>query len=177
MASTWKTCRAARYSVSFQHAETYTNRTCCLFYSFSLFQLCISHFKVFVCLKLTKFDLLAAAFCSPSFRGHKESSLPLQLLMLLWRSDVFHCGLILINDTHWESQSHFWKILRYFEISYLTTDQLSLQIITRSSFCIVQLYCKLNLFLSLFSSFSFPCFVSILTLPHVSWLWWTPAIW
>lgn len=38
----------------------------------------------FVCLKFTNFDLSPPDFFSPSNRGHKESSLPLHLLMLLW---------------------------------------------------------------------------------------------
>lgn len=62
---------------------------------------------LYFCLKLTEFGLLPADFFSPSYRGHKESSLPLHLSMLLcWllMCDMFHCGHLLINDTFWESK-------------------------------------------------------------------------
>lgn len=49
----------------------------------SLFQWLTTHECLFVCQTLTKFDLLPADFFfSPSYRGHKESSVPLHLLML-----------------------------------------------------------------------------------------------
>lgn len=59
-------------------------RRVCTFYSCSLFQWLITHIAEFwlVCQTLTKFDLLPADFFSPSYRGHKESSVPLHLLML-----------------------------------------------------------------------------------------------
>lgn len=64
--------------------KKYTNRTVCIFYSCSLFKLLFAHMAefLFVCQTLTEFDLLPADFFSPSYRGHKESSVPLHLLML-----------------------------------------------------------------------------------------------